>query len=143
MKMTSTFTDASPARSAAEQAVADVLDQMYAAWAAGDADAVARLYTHDATVSMPAVYHVGADAIGAWFAAGFAGRLRGSTTIDEARRVRLIGPDAAIVISTSGVLLAGEASVPPQRLVRGTWVLAREGGQWRIALYGNCPLQAA
>ena len=143
MKMTSTFTDASPARSAAEQAVADVLDQMYAAWAAGDADAVARLYTHDATVSMPDVYHVGADAIGAWFAAGFAGRLRGSTTIDEARRVRLIGPDAAIVISTSGVLLAGETSVPPERLVRATWVLAREHGQWRIALYGNCPLQAA
>ncbi len=123
-----------------EKAVCTVLDQMYAAWAAGDADAIASLYASDATVVMPGVYHAGAQSVRDWFAAGFAGRLQGSSATDEARTVRFASPDAAIVISTGGILLAGETSVPPARLVRATWVLARRDGAWLIAAYHNCPL---
>jgi uncharacterized protein (TIGR02246 family) len=46
------------------------------------------------------------------------------------------------VVSTGGVLMPGETSVPPQRLVRATWVLARQDGAWLIAAYHNSPLQA-
>jgi uncharacterized protein (TIGR02246 family) len=125
-----------------EKAVCAVLDQMYAAWAAGDADAIAALYASDATVTMPGVYHLGAETIRAWFAAGFAGRLRGSSATDDARSVRFAGPDAAVVISTGGIRLAGEASVPEERLVRATWVLARRDGDWLILAYHNCLLHA-
>jgi uncharacterized protein (TIGR02246 family) len=123
-----------------EQAVSAVLDRLYTAWVAGDADAIAGLYTTDATVIMPGVYHVGAQAIRAWFAAGFAGRLRGSAATDEARSVRFPSPDAAIVTGTGGILMAGETSMPADRLIRATWVLSRQQGDWRIAAYHNCPL---
>jgi uncharacterized protein (TIGR02246 family) len=125
-----------------EKAVCDVLDRMYAAWAAADADEIARLYSQDATVVMPGVCHAGAETIRAWFTAGFAGRLRGSTATDEARNVTFRGPDAATVISTGGILMAGEASVPAERLVRATWLLTRQDGEWLIAAYHNCPLHA-
>ena len=125
-----------------EKAVCGVLDRMYAAWAAADADAIARLYAQEATVVMPGVYHSGAETIRAWFEAGFAGRLRGSTATDEARSVRFPSADAATVISTGGILMAGEASVPAERLVRATWLLTRRDGDWLIAAYHNCPLHA-
>jgi len=126
-----------------DKAVIDVLDRFYVAWAAGNADAIADLYTKDATVVMPGVYDTSADEVRAFFTAGFAGPLKGSSAIDEERSVRVYGSDAAIVISTSGILMAGETSVPAPRLVRATWVLAQQDGRWLIAAYHNCALNPA
>jgi uncharacterized protein (TIGR02246 family) len=125
-----------------ETAVRDVLDRMYQAWAAEDSDAIADLYLPDATVVMPGVCRTSSDEVRAYFAAGFAGPLKGSRASDEPRSVKFAAPDAAIVVSEGGVLMAGETSVPAARRVRATWVLARRGGQWRIAAYHNCALQA-
>ena len=122
------------------QAVLDVLDSLYRAWSAGDADGIARLYAQDATVILPGVYHSGPDAVRTWFTAGFEGRLKGSRTLDESRAVRFYGDSTAVVTSQGGIILAGEDSVGP--LVRATWVLTRDDGQWLIAAYHNCPVQA-
>jgi uncharacterized protein (TIGR02246 family) len=130
-----------PATTTAEKTVTDVLDAMYAAWAAADADGIARLYTEDATVTMPGVYHVGREAVRAFFTAGFAGRLKGSSALDQPVSVRLCGADAAIITSQGGILMAGETAVPAARTIRATWVLARQDGEWLIAAYHNCPVQ--
>jgi len=123
----------------ADKAVLGVLDSMYSAWAAGDADAIARHYTRDATVVMPGVFDPDREAVRAFFAAGFAGRLKGSTTIDEPQQVRFYGPDTAVVISTGGIVLAGQDSV--MRQVRATWTLVRQDGEWLIAAYANAPVE--
>jgi uncharacterized protein (TIGR02246 family) len=125
-----------------ETAVRDVLDRMYRAWAAEDPDAIADLYLPDATVAMPGVYRTSSDEVRAYFTQGFAGPLKGSRASDEPRSVRFAGPESAVVVSEGGVLMAGETSVPAARRVRATWVLARSDGQWRIAAYHNCALQA-
>jgi uncharacterized protein (TIGR02246 family) len=126
-----------------ETAVRDVLDRMYQAWAAEDPDAIAELYLDHVTVVMPGVYRGSSDEVRTYFAAGFAGPLRGSRASDEVRSVRFPAPDTAIVVSEGGVLLAGETTVPDARRVRATWVLARRDGEWRIAAYHNCALHAA
>jgi uncharacterized protein (TIGR02246 family) len=125
-----------------DAAVLDVLDRMYTAWADGDADTIARLYLPDATVVMPGVLDTNSEQVRDFFSAGFAGRLKGSRGLDEPQSVRFVSPDAAIVISEGGILMAGETSVPAARQVRATWVLARRDGDWRIAAYHNCALQA-
>ena len=125
-----------------ETAVRDVLDRMYQAWAAQDPDAIAALYLDDVSVVMPGVYRSGSDEVGSYFAAGFAGPLKGSRASDEVRSIRFAAPGAAIVVSEGGVLMAGETTVAPARRVRATWVLASRDGQWRIAAYHNCLLQA-
>jgi uncharacterized protein (TIGR02246 family) len=124
-----------------DTAVRDVLDRMYAAWAAQDADGIAAEYLPDATVVMPGVHHAGSEQVRSFFTAGFAGRLKGSRGADEVRSIRFAGPDAVIVISEGGIVMAGETSVPAARQVRATWVLARSHGAWRIAAYHNCPVQ--
>ncbi len=120
-------------------AVREVLGALYAAWAANDADAFAALYTEDATVAMPGVYHSGREEVRAYMAAAFAGPLRGSRGIDEPRSIRFLGLDTAVIVSEAGILLAGETALPDERLRRATWVLARREGAWRVAAYHNCP----
>src|SRR5579859_8053911 len=122
-----------------QNAVLEIIDGVYAAWADNDADAFAELYLADATVVQPAVYKNSKDAIRTSMAAAFAGPLKGSTVIDKPLSVRFLSDDAAVVISEGGVLMAGESEVPPQRLVRATWVLAKRDGRWMIVAYHNSP----
>jgi uncharacterized protein (TIGR02246 family) len=125
-----------------DAAVLGTLDTMYAAWAAGDADGLAAQYTQDATAIAGLGFNNGREAIRAFFEAGFAGRLRGSRVLEESRDVRPCGPGTAIVISQSGILMAGEDSMPAERLVRGTWVLTEQDGQWLIAAFHSSPVTA-
>lgn len=120
-------------------AVREVLQQLYGAWAAGDADAFAALYTEDATVVMRGVFHRGRAAVRDSMAAGFAGPLKGSRAVDDPQDVRIVGGNTAIVVSRAGIVRAGEQALPADREVLATWVLARRDDGWRIAAYTNTP----
>jgi uncharacterized protein (TIGR02246 family) len=122
-----------------DRAVRAVIRAVYAAWADNDADAFIAQYTDDATVVMPGVYRRSRDEVYAYMAAAFAGPLKGSRAIDEPQNVRLLGEDAAVVISEGGILMAGESVLPAERRVRATWVVEKRGGQWLVAAYHNCP----
>ncbi|RQX01028.1 SgcJ/EcaC family oxidoreductase [Micromonospora globispora] len=123
-----------------DQAVRDVLHALVAAWAANDADAFAAHYTDDATVVLPGgVFHQGREGVRSYMAAAFAGPLKGSTSVDEPESVRVVGGDAAVVVSRSGFLLPGEEELPADRRRRATWVLSRLDGVWRVEAYHNCP----
>jgi uncharacterized protein (TIGR02246 family) len=137
------MTTTTPVASAAieERAVLDVIRANYAAWAANDAEAFANLYLEDATVVQPGgVYKQGKEAVRNSMALAFAGPLKSSTVVDQPANVRILGNDAAIAIGGAGVLMAGETEVPAQRMVRATWVFAKQNGTWLIAAYHNCAL---
>lgn len=135
----STATDTSADTAADTAAVRAVLDRFYAGWTANDVDAFIPLYLDDASVVRPGVVHHSRDALRAGMAASFAGPLKGSRGVDDAASIRFPGPDTAIVVSTAGILMPGEESVPPERRVSATWVLVRRDGGWRIAAYANAP----
>jgi uncharacterized protein (TIGR02246 family) len=120
--------------------VLQVIQSVYAAWADGDAEAFADLYTDDATVVQPGVYKQNNDDIRTTMAAGFAGPLKGSRISDEPRSVRFLGPDTAVIITEGGVIMAGQNEVALERLVRGTWVIVKQGERWLVAAYHNSPL---
>ena len=134
MATTSTMT-----QTEAEREVCGVLQAVYAAWANNDADAFVAPYTEDATVVMPGIFNQGRERVRAYMAAAFAGPLGGSRGIDEPQSIRILG-DTAIVVSEAGILMAGEADLPADRLRRATWILAKQSGGWRIAAYHNCPM---
>jgi uncharacterized protein (TIGR02246 family) len=122
-----------------DAAVLDVLAGHYAAWAAGDAAAMAAFYTSDATVVQPGVYRKDRAEIQASLAEAFAGPWRGSRVVDQTRSIRFITADAAVVITEAGVLLAGQTEVPAERLNIGSYVLARGADGWRIAAFQSSP----
>ena len=130
-------------RTADEAAIAAVLADSYAGWAAGDADAMVADYTADATAIMIGSLRDGRDAIRQSMATAFDGPLSGSSTYDRQLSIRFLGRVAAIVVSRSAILFPGETEVPDDtRKVNATWVLEKRDGRWLIAAYHNSPVLA-
>jgi uncharacterized protein (TIGR02246 family) len=132
----------SDSRAADEAAIQVVLVDSYKAWEAGDADGMTASYTADATAIMTGSLRGSRDVIRESMAQAFEGPLKGSSTWNKQLSLRFAGQDAAIVISESGILFAGETEVPDTRKVNATWVFERRDGQWLIAAYHNSPVLA-
>ncbi|MGV9664430.1 SgcJ/EcaC family oxidoreductase [Nocardia niigatensis] len=120
------------------EAVLDVLKNLYRAWAANDADAFIADYDPDATSVVRGVVNVGSEAVRASMAAGFAGPLKDSHTVDEPQQVRFPVPGTAIVVSRSAVVLAGRSEPPADGWIVATWTLIHRDGRWLVTSYHNC-----
>ena len=125
-----------------QAAIAAVLVDTYKAWEAGDADGMVADYTADATAILPGSLRAGRDVIRESMALAFEGPLKGSSTYNKRLSLRFVGRDAAIVVSESGILFAGETEVPDPRKVNATWVFEKRDDRWLIAAYHNSPLLA-
>jgi uncharacterized protein (TIGR02246 family) len=122
-----------------EAAIKDVLESLYKAWDAGDADAFVADYTEDATAIMPGTYRTSREEVRQGMAEGFASFLKGSTTVNKLEGIRFLGEDAAVAVSETGVRFPGETEIPADRMVYATWVLEKRDGRWLIAAYHNSP----
>jgi uncharacterized protein (TIGR02246 family) len=124
-------------------AVAAVLDEVYAAWAAGDADAFVAPYAEHATAVLPGSCLQGKQAIRATMADGFTGPLRDSRGIHQVQSIRFPGADTAIVISKGGIVFAGQTGIAAETRSVDTWVLSRQDGTWRVEAFHNCAQDSA
>ncbi|MFE9445099.1 SgcJ/EcaC family oxidoreductase [Streptomyces sp. NPDC006602] len=129
-------------READEAAIHTVLAGVYQAWDAGDADAFVAAYTEDASAILPGSYRGSREEIRQTMADGFASYLKGSTTTNRIDQLRFLGPDAAVVVSETGILFPGESEVPTNRIANATWVLERRARGWLVAAYHNSPANA-
>ena len=133
----------SDSRAADEAAIQAVLVDSYKAWEAGDAEGMVASYTADATAIITGSRRDSRDVIRESMAQAFAGPLKGSSTWNKQLSLRFVGEDAAIAVSESAILFAGETEVPDDsRKVNATWVFERRDGQWLIAAYHNSPVLA-
>jgi uncharacterized protein (TIGR02246 family) len=122
-----------------ESAIKELLIRVVAAWDAGDAVALAGLYTCDASVVPDGSVIDGRDELAELMAAGFAGPLRGTRLVEELEHLRFATADVAIVNSAGGILLPGENTVRPAGRLRATWVLTRAGDGWLVDACHSCP----
>ncbi|WP_433246496.1 SgcJ/EcaC family oxidoreductase [Streptosporangium sp. CA-135522] len=134
-----TSNDLMTAPTADDSAVLAVLDDVYTAWVDNDADAFVASCVADATSILPGSYRENRDMIRDRMAAAFAGPLKGSRVLDEVQNVRFLNDGAAVVVSRSAVLMAGETEAPADRWVVATWVLTKQKDKWLLAAYHNCP----
>lgn len=132
----------SDSRAADEAAIQAVLVDSYKAWEAGDADGMVADYTADATAIMTGSLRDSREVIRESMALAFEGPLKGSSTYNKRLSLRFVGKDAAIVVSESGILFAGQTEVPDTGKVNATWVFEKRDGQWLIAAYHNSPVLA-
>ncbi|WP_112236544.1 SgcJ/EcaC family oxidoreductase [Kribbella monticola] len=131
----------SDSRAQDEAAIQAVLVKSYQAWEDGDAAGMVADYTEDATAIMPGSLRGSRDVIGESMAQAFAGPLKGSSTENKQLSLRFLGDDAAIVVSESGILFAGQTELPDSAKVNATWVFTKRDGEWKIAAYHNSPAQ--
>ena len=121
-------------------AIQAVLVESYRAWEAGDAGGMVADYTADATAIMTGSLRDSRDAVRESMALAFDGPLKGSSTYNKQLSLRFVGRDAAIVVSESGILFAGETEVADTGKVNATWVFEKRDGRWLIAAYHNSPV---
>ena len=122
-----------------EDDVRAVLSQVYSAWAENDSDAFVAPYAEEATALLPGTYLRSKEEIRATMAALFAGELKGSRGVYEVESVRFPTPSVAIVISGAALLLAGQSDPDPANQTLNSWVLAEDGGVWRVQAFHSCP----
>jgi uncharacterized protein (TIGR02246 family) len=132
----------SDSRAQDEAAIQAVLVDSYQAWEAGDAAGMVADYTADATAIMTGSLRDSREVIRENMALAFAGPLKGTSTYNKRLSLRFVGRDAAIVVSESGILFAGQSEVPEAGKVNATWVFEKRDGQWLIAAYHNSPALA-
>src|SRR5215470_4350775 len=122
-------------------AITQIPQRVIAAWADHDADAFAAVFTKDSSMILPGdVYRKGRDEIRAFFAAGFNGPYQGTEVTGEPLDIQFVTPDVAVLITEGGVLAPGETTVAAERLIRATWVVAKQDNGWQLAVYHNSPV---
>jgi uncharacterized protein (TIGR02246 family) len=126
-----------------EVAVRGVLDAVYAAWADNDADAFVAPYMPSATAVHSGTVMEDRDAIRVTMATVFDGPLKGSKGVHDVQKIRFIGADTAVVLSTGVILFAGQAEPSPESRTLDGWVLCKHDGGWRVEAFHNCPEIAA
>jgi len=126
-----------------ERAVRAILDGVYAAWAANDADAFVASYSPQATAALPGTLLRDRAAIHATMKALFAGALKGSRAIHEVQSVRFLGPDLALIINQGAAVLAGQTKPANDVWSLETWVLSRSSGGWQVEAFHNCSAKGA
>lgn len=135
---TSETTAAGPA--AAEQAeIAAVPARMIQCWAAHDADAFAELFVEDGSLILPGRYKKGRDEIRSFMANAFQGPYKGSRVVGQPIDIKPLGPGAVALTTEGGVIQAGEEGLSDKAAIRASWILVKRDGQWRLAVYHNCP----
>ncbi|CCH31208.1 SgcJ/EcaC family oxidoreductase [Actinosynnema sp. NPDC047251] len=122
-----------------QAAIAALPQRMIAGWALHDASAIADLFTEDGVMILPGLYRKGRNEIREFMAAAFEGPYRGTTVAGTPLDLRLFGPDFGILVTEGGVLAPGDTEVTAERAIRGSWVVVKQDGEWRLATYQNSP----
>ena len=120
-------------------AVATLPQQLLIAWADQDGDSIAELFTDDGTLILPAVFRQGREDIRVYFKDAFNNQYRGTQVVGTPLGLRFFGPDAALLLSSGGVLAPGETEVSEGQAIRASWFAIRVNGEWKLASYQNSP----
>jgi uncharacterized protein (TIGR02246 family) len=131
--------DGGSSAAAEERAVAAVFEETSRAWADGDAGAFTRRYAEGATVIFPGVHLRDRAEVRAAMGAAFADPLKGSKRVHAVQGVRLLGEDAAVVVTRSATTFPGETEAPADRWELATWTLSKQDGRWLIEAYHSSP----
>lgn len=126
-------------QSADQAAVAALPARMIETWAAHDAEGFGELFTEDGTLILPGVYQKGRAEIRAFMESAFAGHLKGSRVTGQPIDIKLLGADTVALITQGGVIAAGETELSDKAAIRASWILVKRDGQWKLAVYHNCP----
>lgn len=126
-----------------EAAIRALPERIGDAWRAGDAAAVAAVFSDNGDLVAGEGSHVqGRDEIARFMRDVFSRFPPGMRLRTEAKSLRFLRPDVAVLQTVGGFLMPEEAHLPAERLGVQSFVAVKEKGSWRIALFQNTRIQA-
>jgi uncharacterized protein (TIGR02246 family) len=117
--------------------------RLVTAWEAHDAVAFSELFVEDGTLILPGVYKKGREEIRQYMEAEYAGQYKGTSVTGTPLDIKPLGTNAVALITVGGVLHPGENKVSTKEAIRASWILVKDDGVWRLAVYHNCPRDKA
>jgi uncharacterized protein (TIGR02246 family) len=135
-------TTSSPTILDADQAaLAQVAQNMIAAWGDNDGAAFAKIFAEDGSLVLPGdVFLKSREEIRTFMTAAFASTYKGTRVTGTPLTVRALSSDVAVLITEGGVLMPGETEVSAAQAIRATWVLTKHEDGWLISAYHNSPV---
>lgn len=124
-----------------QQAAQGVIGRIVAAWAKNDADAFAETFTEDGSLILPGVFLGSREEIRSFMSQAFSGPYKGTNVTGTPLAIKPLA-GGALVLTQGGVLAPGETEVAPERAIRASWLLDKNGTDWRIKAYQNTPATA-
>jgi uncharacterized protein (TIGR02246 family) len=134
-----TTSTVAPPSAADMMAIAAVPAKMIAAWAAHDAEAFAELFTEDGTMMLPGIYKKGKAQICEYMTAEYAGRFKDTTVTGQPIEIKPLASGAVALLTEGGVIPPGQTQLSAESAIRASWILVNQDGQWKLAVYHNCP----
>jgi len=113
-----------------------------AAWDADDADAFADMFVENGSMLVGDQQLMNREEIRSYMAAAFSGPYQGTKLTEEPVEIRLLTDSVALVVADGGIVPAGADSVAPDDMVRGTWIIRKTDGDWRIVSRQTSPIKA-
>lgn len=124
-----------------EGAVLSVPLRVRAAWNAGDADALADIFTDNGSMLVGDTQLRGPDEIRAYLEQAFAGEYAGSTRTEEPIDVKFLAPDIAFAVTKGGVLAEGQEELAEIAIVCASWVIVKQGREWKLVSHQTSPVK--
>ena len=132
------------ARSASsdEASVRDIPQQIAEGWSNGDGRKIAAVYADDGVlVAGHGVVLRGPADIASYHNRQLASELKGSRLTVEVTSVRFLKPDVAVMQTEGGILWPGQTQLAAGNRGIQSFVVAKEGGVWRVKLFQNTRIQ--
>lgn len=121
-----------------EAAIQQLFQAQTDAWAAGDAEAYAALFTEDADyIAFDGVNQKGHAAIIASHKPLFEKYLKGSRLTGQLVDLNFLAPNVAMGHAIGSIIDAGRSTPKPERLSSQTLIAIKENGKWRFRAFHN------
>jgi uncharacterized protein (TIGR02246 family) len=124
-----------------QKVVLTVPMRIQAAWKANDADTFADLFAENGSLLMQDDQLTSREQIRSYMAEGFQGQYRGAYVKGWPIELKFIDDDVAMVITEGGIILPGEDGIAPERMIRATWVISRQKGDWKLFSHQSSPVK--
>lgn len=124
-----------------EGAVLSVPLRLRAAWDAGDADALAGIFTEDGSMLVDDTQLQGSDEIRDYHRRAFAEGLAGTKRTEEPIEITFLTQEIAFAVTKGGVIARGAHAIANEDVVCGSWVIAKRDGEWRLVSHQTSPIK--
>ncbi len=119
-----------------EKAVLTVAMRIQTGWERNDADYFADVFEENGSLLMQDTQLTSREQIRSFMREGFLGGFKGARVKGWPVSVSFLTRDVAVVVTEGGIILAGETETAPERQIRATWVVVRDG-EGRLGLLSH------
>ncbi|MFI6574894.1 SgcJ/EcaC family oxidoreductase [Nocardiopsis sp. NPDC050513] len=111
-----------------------------AAWAEGDADALADVFVENGSLLLGDDQYTSREQIRGAMSEALSGPYKDTRLVEQPIDMRFLGDDTAVVVTEGGVARSVEESPAEEYRSRTVWVSVRRDGEWVLLSYQSSPL---